>query len=837
MADNTHEIELIISARERARDALRNVRADLHELGETALRVGRRVAFVAGILGGAFLLLADRGAKVESVAEVFETTADRVGMSSRELLSHLQAVTRGTVSNFQLMAQANAAIGTGALSLRDFSTALEFVGLKAKATGEDVDALTSKVVTGLLRGSVMLLDDALPNLTRELERLGVQGLSEAQRKAVTLQVAFRMMEAELRTLRLTTGDARDGIEQVQTTIGNLRDRLAQIIATSPAVRAAIDQVRASLAEGAAWIEANRAAIERWIGAALGLVFVAVQVAQATVRWVIAHRELLLQLAAVAAILALIGFVGRLTLALAQLAMALKAVGALFATTLGAGAIGAVVAGLAAIALAGTRVADAFRQAKIAMEGFDLAQSATRLRGLEARVTTRQTVAGTDAVIFERVLEGGNEIIARARALMMMLPQRSRSLLEEIIGRAEATRDLEEKARWLNILRDRAAALAEATVAEREADEERLRQLRRGLEDIQTSGYDFSDLEKLIGGLQDEIGPIDQLSQRLELLQVHFRMGEESGESYRQKLVEIQREARALADEHRSDTETMLAALQVWGRATDELERFREAEERARQASMAIAEPLVATIDLLEAMGRLGQLSSEEVTIGLESVKAKILELAQREDLTVEQTIALADALDRVNGALDRAGKSAEDFGKAVQGAVAEGLTATLREAGDTLAEFFASMFGAADGAEAPLKRFLAAVLDILGNMLIALGTTAIMTSQVITGLLAAIASMNPAAGLAVGAAAIALGALLKGASAALMSSVQRAAGGGAPSSSGAFRVNLPDREREPDTIVNVYVVDELGERRVQRLQKKLSQNQRRDVSLRVPIGG
>lgn len=918
MADESHEIELVISAKERAREAISRVRNEVRDLASTVARYGRVIALALGTAVGAIGLLANQGAKVDSVANVFEATAERVGTGANDLLAHLRRVTRDTVSEFQLMAQANAALGTGAISLQDFGTTLEFVGLKAKATGEDVGALTDKIVTGLLRGSVMLLDDALPTLTRELDKLNVDGLSEADKKTVTLAVAFKLMREELVTLRRTSGDTRDVIDSTKIAFVDLKDGLTQVVSQSPAVRQALELIRDGLERADTWVQRNRGRIDGWVQSAIRFAAVAKDAALGVVAWVRGHTELLGTLAKVGAIVALFLVLGKLrgalgesvgtlgmftaawlllsgsgspavhaaaamaaaTVAVANLGKAVQGMvlagilsklaaqfitnaraAALLSTALRiglvGGTLGAVVAGLASLAFGATAVANAFRRARLEKRGFtsegvDLERVAQSLQGMPAQVVSRpvfdaasaKTGLPTRAV---RDVQNAAALVETVRELIRsnVLSGTKESILERLIGDAELTKDLDEKAKKLETLRSMAIQFVEFAQARRLQDEHELEHLREETErfrgavpGLDTGGGVGTDIQALIESLRGAGDPVDELSKRFELLRAHVQLGDETAASYRERLLEVRSEALRLAEAHKGNAEAVAAAAEVYAAAGVELERFREAEERATEASLDITGPLLQTIELFQALRAVGQLTTEEVGTGLENVRQKILELSRSETLTVEQTIALAAALEKVDAALEKTDDTAQKVAEGIAQAVGQAITNSIRALADTLGLITAkALFKDLEGADQPWKRFLASILDVMGEMLIGAGVLALGIGSVVEGIKSAIMTLSGAPAVAVGIAAIAMGALLKGASVALMSSVQKAGQGSAPAASNPFRVNLPGGAQEPDTIVNVFVLDELGERRVQRLQKKLSSNQRRDVSIRVPLGG
>lgn len=753
MADETHEIELIISARDRARHVLNTFRGHLDGLGRTFRRVAQVMTVALGAAGSAFAYLANRGAKVESVATVFESTAKRVGLSTDALLERLRTATSGTVSSFQLMAQANAALGPGAITLDDFALALEFVGLKAKATGEDVETLTSKIVTGMLRGSVMLLDDALPTLTREMDKLNVQGLSEGQRKAVLLQLAFHLMRGELDTLRATTGDMADRTAQAKIRLVGMRDELARLVVRLPGTSRALDAVTAALQRGAVWLEKNADRVAAWIEAAVRLAERAAAAAVRVAEWAVAHADLLVVLAKVAALAFVLDLLLKIAAAYkaaAAAAMAFagaQAAGGTSALARSLGALGTLLrpGGVVLVGLAGAALA--FRQ--LTREIYEAAYGAAQATGALASSMTEVSIRGLS----------GEQLVELKRRLEEQNRYIHEHLLRGTIRGDAFGREASNK---------RVLALIEAEMLRRQT-----------LEGVSTAGAAFSIGP--VGGGADTPTEVDRLRQALALLRVHFELGEESAASYRQRLHEIRDTARQLVTTEGAAAEAVLDAMDVY-----------------RQANAALA-----------------ALTDDE--------------RQQLEDLE--------ELIDRFLEALGTAKTKAEQIAEGIAQAVGQAIVGAIRTMADAAGTLMASMLGALEGADQPWRRFLAAILDVLGEMLIGAGITALGIGAVVEAVKRSIMSLSGAPAIAAGVAAIAMGALLKGASAALMSSVQGAASGTGGGAFGSYQVAAPQAPREPDTVINIYTLDEMTERRRLILQKRLSRDERRDVSIRVPVGG
>jgi hypothetical protein len=155
-----NRIEIIISGEDRASKVLGGVGKGLAGLGKIAAGAGLAVAGAATGIGVALGALAVQAAPLEGIGFAFDKMSERVGLS----LDDLREASAGTISDFELMRKANIAL-TGAgdqLGVefgKNMPALLEAARAAARATGQDVDFLFESLVTGVKRGSPMLIDN------------------------------------------------------------------------------------------------------------------------------------------------------------------------------------------------------------------------------------------------------------------------------------------------------------------------------------------------------------------------------------------------------------------------------------------------------------------------------------------------------------------------------------------------------------------------------------------------------------------------------------------------------------------------------------------------------
>lgn len=161
MAVSSATLKLIMEAEDRASRTIGSVTGTLAKLGKTAA-----IAVVGGVTAAsaAILKLANDSSGLPAIAEGFETNMENYGLSAELMRDRLTAASAGTVAQFELMQKANLALtGAGQQLGKEFGQKLpelmEIARAAARNTGQSVDFLFDSIVTGVKRGSPMIIDN------------------------------------------------------------------------------------------------------------------------------------------------------------------------------------------------------------------------------------------------------------------------------------------------------------------------------------------------------------------------------------------------------------------------------------------------------------------------------------------------------------------------------------------------------------------------------------------------------------------------------------------------------------------------------------------------------
>lgn len=224
----------------------------VQQIGGIPFVAGIAVTAVAALVAG-FISLGNRGAPLVGLGESFDKLTASVGITSQTLLTDLRAASLGTVADFDLIRQANVALAgaTGEFGKQfgqKLPKLLEIARVQARATGQSVDYLYQSIITGIKRGSPLLID----NIGLVLK---VGEANEAYAKSVGKSVEQLTAEEKQIAILNATLEAGQGVLDVygqqqetnaeklarsQATITNTLDSLA--LAVQPAFATVLDIV-------------------------------------------------------------------------------------------------------------------------------------------------------------------------------------------------------------------------------------------------------------------------------------------------------------------------------------------------------------------------------------------------------------------------------------------------------------------------------------------------------------------------------------------------------------------------------------------------------------------
>lgn len=218
----------------------------------SALPVGAIAAAGAvAALATAFIALGQRGAPLVGLAESFDRLTASIGVTGQVLLTDLRQAAAGTVSDFELIRLANTALA-GAVGEfgqqfgEKLPKLLEIARTQARATGQSVDFLFQSLITGVKRGSPLLIDNT--GLVLKVSQANqdyadsigktVEQLTAEDKQIALLNATVEAGQIAIENLGGAQETAAEKIARANATVTNILDKLA--LAVQPAYGAILD---------------------------------------------------------------------------------------------------------------------------------------------------------------------------------------------------------------------------------------------------------------------------------------------------------------------------------------------------------------------------------------------------------------------------------------------------------------------------------------------------------------------------------------------------------------------------------------------------------------------
>jgi len=202
----------------------------------------------------------EEAAKLHDVERAFENMAESAGVDGVALLEKMKKATGETVSELQLMQQANTAMLLD-LPVDRFDEILSIARSAALSTGQEMDYMLQSIVTGLGRQSKLFLDNlgilvdvekAQDDYARSVG-VSARDLTEMERKQVFVNAALEAGRLNIEKLGGLVGSETDPfrrlhveVEELKTAIGE--EFLGALSSATGGVNEFVDQLTVTLGD-------------------------------------------------------------------------------------------------------------------------------------------------------------------------------------------------------------------------------------------------------------------------------------------------------------------------------------------------------------------------------------------------------------------------------------------------------------------------------------------------------------------------------------------------------------------------------------------------------------
>lgn len=235
MADKEATLRLkIISTGEKV---IKNISDQFKRFASAAIRNSiASVTAALAALGAAFVKLSLDADKFNDVKNAFSNLAAKQGQDSNVMLANMRKLSAGTISDLELMQQANQALLLG-LPVDKFGDMLQIARTSAKATGQSMEFMLQSIVTGLGRGSKLMLDNlgimidtnkAYEIYARTLGKTADE-LTDAEKKQGFINEALRIGKANAEAAGGGAESATDKWNQLKVSFSNITTEIGQFL--------------------------------------------------------------------------------------------------------------------------------------------------------------------------------------------------------------------------------------------------------------------------------------------------------------------------------------------------------------------------------------------------------------------------------------------------------------------------------------------------------------------------------------------------------------------------------------------------------------------------------
>jgi len=295
MSTSTQQLKVIIDAVDNTKKAFQSVDQKMGEMGKkqkaladsmgNITAVSKKMATAGVVAFGAISVAVGKtvkdATKFESLKVSFDAMTDKMGIAGGELVKKLQEASAGTVNSTDLMLASNKAMALGVASnMGDFTELMEVARLKGRQMGLDTTQAFNDLVTGIGRGSPLILDnlgitiklgqaqeDYAKSLGKTTAELTDNEKKEALKFAVMEEARKQLKEAG--ELTLTYAEQQ---QQLKTSIQEMSISIGRTFL--PIISQVIEKIKPVIDKVVEWVNENPKLTQKIIivaGAIAGLV--------------------------------------------------------------------------------------------------------------------------------------------------------------------------------------------------------------------------------------------------------------------------------------------------------------------------------------------------------------------------------------------------------------------------------------------------------------------------------------------------------------------------------------------------------------------------------------
>ena len=256
-------LQIVIKARDDASKVLNGINKNIKNNAKELKNLGVKMTAIGGVASIAIGKMVKDASKFKSLEVSYKRLTKEMGINSDKLIDQLNDVSAGTVANTDLMLSANKAMALGVGDdMETMTTLMEIARLKGRALGLDTTQAFNDIVTGIGRGSPLILDnlgimiklgETQENYAAELGKT-VEEMTDAEKSQALLNAVLKSGKEELEAvgeMQLTTDEKwQQLIKSVKDITVELGEKLLPVLSDL------FDKIKPIIDETINWIKEN-----------------------------------------------------------------------------------------------------------------------------------------------------------------------------------------------------------------------------------------------------------------------------------------------------------------------------------------------------------------------------------------------------------------------------------------------------------------------------------------------------------------------------------------------------------------------------------------------------
>jgi len=229
------QAELVLSITTKGKKFLSSLIDSTKNLGKTTVKVGATLTAAYAAVTAAIVKFGQRGVIFKNVQTSFRNLAARQGQDADKMLAKMKELSGGTVSELEIMKQANNAILLG-LPVDKFGDMVQIARGAAQATGESMQHMLNSITVGMGRQSKLVLDNtgivfdlgkAYDEYGAKVNKGGAQ-LTDYEKKQAFINKALEVGKRNLDNLGGVQDSASDKWNAMKNQVTNTVDKLSTL---------------------------------------------------------------------------------------------------------------------------------------------------------------------------------------------------------------------------------------------------------------------------------------------------------------------------------------------------------------------------------------------------------------------------------------------------------------------------------------------------------------------------------------------------------------------------------------------------------------------------------